>query len=473
MAQSQSPYELYRVDLDTGACERIARGLEFMAGWALDAAGAVVAHSEYMESSGKWTLRTGDEGGSLLATFREPLQDISLAGLGRTSGTVLIEKSKPEEWSLTDGSHSPIETDGLVDGFIHDPTTRLLVGALISGDKPHQQFFAPAFKARQAALRKALGAEPFITSWTADFKRLVVYTEGDGDAGTYWLVDGPSAKPRAYSYPDIPDADVGSTRVVVYKASDGLEIHGILTLPPGRIAKNLPLVVMPHGGPQYHDRLGFDWLAQAFAGHGYAVFQPNFRGSDGYGLTFRDAGFGQWGRKMQTDISDGMAELVREGVADPKRACVVGASYGGYAALAGVTIQHGLYRCAVSYAGVSNLHRMFSGDYPAWADQWTAGSRYVLKFMGVQSVDDSLLFSLSPAHLAEHADAPILLIHGEDDSVVPIEQSREMEQRLRQFGKPVELLTIKSEDHWLSRDATRKQMLAAAMAFVEKNNPPD
>src|SRR6202007_2715282 len=126
----------------------------------------------------------------------------------------------------------------------------------------------------------------------------------------------------------------------------------------GREAKGLPLVVMPHGGPEAHDRPGFDWWAQAFASRGYAVFQPNFRGSDGSGDAFRDAGFGQWGRKMQTDISDGVAELARRGIVDPKLVCIVGASYGGYAALAGVTLQHGLYRCAVSYAGVANMDSM-------------------------------------------------------------------------------------------------------------------
>jgi dipeptidyl aminopeptidase/acylaminoacyl peptidase len=258
---------------------------------------------------------------------------------------------------------------------------------------------------------------------------------------------------------------------VIYKAADGLEIHGILTLPPGRDPRNLPVVVMPHGGPQSHDRLGFDWWAQTFAGHGYAVFQPNFRGSDGYGLKFRDAGFGQWGRKMQTDISDGVAELARQGVIDPSRACIVGGSYGGYAALAGVTLQHGLYRCAVSYGGVSDMSTFF--DREASDEGLTASSRYVQKFVGVQRLGDPVLNEISPAAFANRADAPILLIHGEDDTVVPISQSREMERRLKAAGKPVEFLSIKSEDHWLSQDVTRKQMLSAALTFVEKQNPPN
>jgi dipeptidyl aminopeptidase/acylaminoacyl peptidase len=265
----------------------------------------------------------------------------------------------------------------------------------------------------------------------------------------------------------LPDANVGPTSIVVYKAADGLEIHGVLTLPPGRDPKVLPLVVLPHGGPQDHDVLGFDWTAQAYASRGYAVFQPNFRGSDGYGLDFRNAGFGQWGRKMQTDISDGVAELARRGVIDPKRASIVGASYGGYAALAGVTVQQGLYRCAVSYAGVSDLNYLISREV---GDDENAGARYLRRFLGAEH-GEAAVRDLSPARLAARADAPILLIHGESDTVVPIGQSREMERVLKQAGKSVEFVQLKGEDHWLSRDAMRKAMLAAAVAFVENHNP--
>jgi dipeptidyl aminopeptidase/acylaminoacyl peptidase len=252
-----------------------------------------------------------------------------------------------------------------------------------------------------------------------------------------------------------------------------VQIQGVLTLPPGREAKALPVVVMPHGGPEAHDSLGvFDWWAQAFASRGYAVFQPNFRGSDGYGLDFRDAGFGQWGRKMQSDISDGLAELVREGVVDPKRACIVGASYGGYAALAGVTVQTGLYRCAVSYGGLSDLNYLLN-EHSDGGDDRNAGMRYLHKFLGVTDNDAAALRALSPARLANKADAPILLMHASEDTVVPVNQSREMATRLRQAGKSVEFVEVKGEDHWLSRDASRKAVLAATVAFVQTNNPAD
>jgi dienelactone hydrolase len=468
---SEGFVELYRVDLDRGGCEIAARGQGADHEWALDAKGAVVAHALYEERYGTWTLRAGAEGGDILTTIHAPLAEVNLAGLGRTPGAVLIDKAIPEEWSLTSGAHAELPTDGVVTDYIFDPTTRRLLGVWLGGDVPRQQFFEPVLKARQTALQKALGGNVKIESWSADFKRLILFSQGDGDAGTYWLVDGASAKPIAYPYPDIPDADVGSVRSVVYKAQDGLEIHGLLTLPPGRDPKNLPIVVMPHGGPEAQDTVGFDWLAQAFAGHGYAVFQPNFRGSDGYGLAFRDAGFGEWGRKMQTDISDGLAELVRQGVVDPTRACIFGGSYGGYAALAGVTLQQGLYRCAVSYAGIGDMSIFF--DTKAQDEGLSAGSRYLQRFIGVQSMGDAILHQISPVAFIDRVEAPVLLIHGEDDTVVPISQSLEMERKLRSTGKPVEFLRIKGEDHWLSQDATRKQVLAAALAFVEAHNPPD
>ena len=216
--------------------------------------------------------------------------------------------------------------------------------------------------------------------------------------------------------------------------------------------------MLPHGGPAAHDDAGFDWCAQAFASRGYAVWQPNIRGSDGFGTALRNAGFGEWGRKMQTDISDGVAELVRQGLVDGHRACIVGGSYRGNAALAGVTVQQGLHRCAVSVAGVADLSAMLlweNGRYQSDA------LRYWRRFMGAKGRRD-----------AARADAPILLIHGKDDTVVPIEQSKAMQRALERAHKPVKLIQLESEDHWLSHEQTRIGMLEAALAFVQRYNPP-
>jgi dipeptidyl aminopeptidase/acylaminoacyl peptidase len=185
------------------------------------------------------------------------------------------------------------------------------------------------------------------------------------------------------------------------------------------------------------------------------------------------AGFGEWGRKMQTDLSDGVRHLVGEGLADPARVCIVGASYGGYAALAGVTIESGVYRCAVSISGVSDLRRMLIWVNDRHRGRDNAAQRYWDRFMGVSGPDDALNDTLSPIkHIAEMT-APVLLIHGRDDTVVPFEQSDDMHDAMRRARKKVNLVKLDHEDHWLSRSETRLQTLKAMVAFLRANNPPD
>jgi dipeptidyl aminopeptidase/acylaminoacyl peptidase len=277
-----------------------------------------------------------------------------------------------------------------------------------------------------------------------------------------------AANPVGNERPLILPREVGAISRFEYHASDGLALDGVLTLPPGREAKSLPVIVLPHGGPAAHDGTRFDWWAQAFASRGYAVFQPNFRGSTNRDDAFRRAGLGQWGRKMQSDVSDGLVELARQGIVDPARACIMGGSYGGYAALAGVTLQHGLYRCAVAIAPVSDLRELYTtrtrnSGYAEVA--W----RSLRESLGNPSTFDEV----SPRRRAAQADAPIMLIHGKDDTIVPFTHSEEMASALKSAGKPYELVVLRQEDHWLSHAATRKQMLEAAMAFVQKNNPAD
>jgi dipeptidyl aminopeptidase/acylaminoacyl peptidase len=173
---------------------------------------------------------------------------------------------------------------------------------------------------------------------------------------------------------------------------------------------------------------------------------------------------------MQTDLSDGVAHLAGQGIVDPQRVCIVGASYGGYAALAGATLDRGVYRCAVSFGGVSDLRRHVAYSR---ATGGQAALRYWNRFIGAEDLSDPVMAAYSPAAQATKADIPILLIHGKDDSVVPLEQSRIMADALRKAGKPVELIVQKGEDHWLSRGETRLQTLTATVAFLEKHNPPN
>ena len=474
--------DLYRVDLDTGQLFLAAHGQEDSDAWLIGTTGEVVARSLYNEKAGTWRVLKGRDGSQEIASGHGEFGGVGAISFGRTADTVLIyvpdgaggDGYSFRELSIDGGPARAMPgDDGMIDPLI-DPISKLWIGEGLEDDELQSAFFSPALQARWRGARKAFPNNiSHLKSWSADFNRMIVFTEGGDDPGTYWMVDiaKHSAVPIGSEYPLVKDEDVGPVRMVDWKAADGLPLRGVLTLPPGREAKSLPLVVFPHGGPEARDYPAFDWWAQAYASRGYAVFQPNFRGSSGYGVAFRDAGLGQWGRKMQTDISDGVAELTRQGIVDPKRACIVGASYGGYAALAGVTVQQGLYRCAVSVAGVANLTDMLNYDRKR-AGGSSSSMRFWKAFMGVTSHwGTSELDPITPSELAGRADAPILLIHGKDDTVVPIEQSETMASALRSAGKPVEFVKMDNEDHRLSREATRVQMLQSAVAFVEKHNP--
>jgi dipeptidyl aminopeptidase/acylaminoacyl peptidase len=480
----QNYTDLYRVDLDTGAVKIAAHGRDDGDGWLVSDKGEVVARAYYGEKNSGWWIAQGRDGDQVLASGTNEFGGVDTMHLGRTPDTVLVDLPTGadgtqkgaydyRELSLGSAPEKGLER-GRMEEPLFDPTSHLWIGEVMRDEDRSMQFFLPALQARWVGTRKAFpNYLVHLKSWSSDFNRLIVYTDGGDDSGTYWLVDiaKHSADPIGSAYPDVKAADVGPVSMVSWRAADGLELHGVLTLPPGKPAKSLPLVVLPHGGPESRDYVEFDWWAQAFASRGYAVLQPNYRGSSGYGVAFRNAGLGQWGRKMQTDISDGVADLARKGVIDPKRACIVGGSYGGYAALAGVTVQQGLYRCAVSVAGVSDLNGMLAYEHKA-ANGPSSGLRYWRAFMGVEGFSASAqLRPISPAELADKADAPILLIHGKDDTVVPFEQSTTMRSALESAGKPVEFVKMNNEDHWLSREETRIQMLTAAVAFVQKHNP--
>jgi dipeptidyl aminopeptidase/acylaminoacyl peptidase len=336
---------------------------------------------------------------------------------------------------------------------------------------PLPVLFDPAFEAKLRKVYRAFpGLRVEIQDFTADIGKVLVRTSGNADPGTWFKVDlaNHKADPVGDERPRIASEQAGPISTIAYKAADGTDLRGVLTLPPGRAAKNLPVIMLPHGGPTSRDFAQFDWWAQALASRGYAVFQPNFRGSTDRDYAFIRAGYGQWGRKMQTDISDGLAELAKQGVVDPKRACIVGGSYGGYAALAGVTLQHGLYRCAVALAPVSDISEMY------YTDIEESGDDALTKRMHKLELGDPATFAaVSPRRHAKDADAPILLIHGKDDTVVPFRQSQRMVDALKDAHKPVEFMVMQKEDHWLSRGETRRQMLEACVKFVTANNPPD
>ena len=473
---------LYRVNLQTGATRMLDVATdEFTNGWLVDQGGTPYAQTLYNERNGAWSLKIrGPRGWKTVADAIVPMGSYQISGFGRDGRSVLVATTNDKGDTVLheygpDGAVADVPDSENLYGLFHDPDTlRLVGGSALTGDRLRYTFFAPEDQTTwDSVLQGFRGDRVHLASWSRDRRKVVVEVDSSSDGPAYALVDLDTqrAKWLGLMYADIKPEGVSPVMAVSYKAADGLKITGYLTLPRGRAPENLPLVVLPHGGPEGRDTPGFDWWSQALAARGYAVLRPNFRGSEGFGWDFVKAGFGQWGRSMQSDLSDGVRELARQGRIDPKRVCIVGASYGGYAALAGATLDQGVYRCAVSVAGPSDLKRMLQDNQKLYAKAPNSAQRYWLRFMGADGAGDPDLAAISPAKLADKVDIPILLIHGKDDTVVPYVQSQIMAAALKKAGKPVEFVTLDGEDHWLSSGATRLKMLDATVTFLEKNNP--
>lgn len=482
--------DLYRIDPTTGrarVAERMDREVD---GYVLDPAGRSVARAHYDGRTKVWSLhlRQGDELKEVWRT-EAPLDAPTLMGLGLLGESVVIAADRPDldrpgreptgyfDVDLATGTWRPLRFDFDPTALIFHPSTHRLIGAMrLDEAEARYAWFDDAAAGLWDGAEAALpGQSPRLVSWSDDLTRAVVFVSGARDSGSYHLIDVGTGEHTAIGsvYPAITSDQVASITPISYPAADGLEIRGYLTLPPGREPTSLPLVVLAHGGPASRDHLEFDWWGQALAAQGYAVLQPNFRGSTGYGRAFLEAGYGEWGRKMQTDLSDGVRWLAAQGTIDPARVCIVGASYGGYAALAGPTLDRGVYRCAVAVAGVSDLRLMVEHEAKSGARRDNEAVRYWNRFMGSEGPSDRSLDTRSPARLAAQADAPIFLLHGKDDTVVPIAQSRIMAEALRRAGKPHELIELNGEDHWLSNASTRRRMLEETVRFLARHNPAD
>ncbi|ESQ80565.1 hypothetical protein AEYBE204_04665 [Asticcacaulis sp. YBE204] len=475
------PLLLYRFDFDTIKGKLIDTANSDTHGWVVTPSGVLVARSEYVRLRKEWRLLMRNEKGFWRPVFtqKEAIDYPSLIGLGRDENSAIIYLDSGDNAGeylevKSDGTLSePLDKGGYNRAPRFHPTTRLFAGFARWDDWVSYEYSDPQLKRIAEVCQKAMpGYNVSIYEFAAeDPRKVIIYGESPDDPGTYYYIDFGSKDYVAVgeNYPDLPPEWITQKKPISYKATDGLTIHGYLTLPPHRDAKNLPLIVLPHGGPHARDTSSFDWEVQLYASRGYAVLQPNFRGSTGYGDDFVEAGYGQWGRKMQTDLSDGVRHLVAQGLVDPKRVAIVGASYGGYAALAGVTLDPGVYNCAVSVAGISDIKSMLDFD-TSQSGSSTSPMMLSLK----RSVGDrKTLDQISPIKFVDKVTVPVLLIHGKDDIVVDIGQSRKMERALKSAGKDMTFIELKGEDHWSSVEARRLEMSTAIVAFIEKHNPPD
>jgi dipeptidyl aminopeptidase/acylaminoacyl peptidase len=241
-----------------------------------------------------------------------------------------------------------------------------------------------------------------------------------------------------------------------------LEIEAVMTMPKGRAAKDLPLIVMPHGGPWAHDSLRYDYWVQFLANRGYMVLQPNFRGSTGYGGAFERKGHGQMGFAMQDDISDGVQWAIDQGLADANKVCIVGASYGGYAAMWGIIKDPDQYRCAISIAGVSAIRREVN-DF--------GNAIYAKTFKSEWQKMTPDFKAVSPLYAVDRIKTPLMLIHGKKDVTVDHVQSVKMDKAMRKAGKSVEFVSLPLADHFLTRQPDRLLLLQSMEAFLHKHNP--
>ena len=471
-------FSLYRCDLNDGSTSLVRAGSSADESWIVDGNGQLAARETYDRETERWSIDVFPGRGSREAASGHAALDApEILGFGPTADTLLVQsiESGTRVWrllSINDGKFAAMPEDSVFDTPLSDPLTGRLIGGVNTVDRPAYVFFDPTWESRWKSVVAAFdGSAVTLVSNSSDFSKVVVLLESPNLGYRYILInlEKPEAVPIGKVYAGIDK--VLAVQRITYAAGDGLEIPAYLTLPPDRSPRNLPLIVLPHGGPAASDTAEFDWWSQALAAQGYAVLRPNYRGSN-LNEKFLAAGFGQWGRKMQTDLSDGVRYLASQGIVDSAKVCIVGASYGGYAALAGVTLDPTVYRCAVSVAGISDLARMMQWEGRGGLDA-RGVTRYWDRFWGVSGSSDPALDTISPIKHIDAVKAPVLLIHGRDDTVVPYEQSQIMFDALRSQKKDVELVTLKREDHRLSRGETRTQMLEATVAFLRAHNPPD
>jgi dipeptidyl aminopeptidase/acylaminoacyl peptidase len=401
------------------------------------------------------------------------------------SGLQLIRRS------LADGSTEllghPVKGSDI--DLVWDRPRGAAVGIIARGDHDQIEWLDPAIGAVHAMLAKGFrGRRVELASWSADRTRFLVRVSGPSAPGAWFLFDVAKKElsPVGEEYPELNGAPLGPTRRITYKARDGLEIAAYLTLPAtAQAGRKPPLIVLPGGGPAAQagddfdwltqkggpaawDDDDFDWLTQFLASRGYAVLRPQVRGSAGFGRAFEKAGRGEWGGKMQTDLLDGMAAVGALGEADPSRACIVGWSFGGYAALAGAALHPEAYACAASIAGISDLG-LLSSELETRYGRESRASRALRRELANPSAET--LRAASPLYQVAAIRAPVLLIHGDRDTVAPYEHSKAMADAMTAAGKPVQLVIFPAEGHDLLKSAPRTKLLETLEAFLARNLP--
>ncbi|MES2054681.1 MAG: S9 family peptidase [Pseudomonadota bacterium] len=472
-----------RIELATGKVTKIEKERPNVWNWFADQSGVVRAGISY--DADRWTMW-------YRATAEEPLKPIRRkekpSGDDGAVDGVRFMSSADDGIILTNartgrfGAYAYNFRTGTIGAAIYenpevditsvvvDPRSGVINGISYTDDRFRISWLDAGKRVLQTKLDRALkNAENIVLNGSRDGNRLLVWSGSGADPGAYYVYDRAENKmfPVAKPYDKLADVTLAPVAPVKYAARDGLSIPGYLTLPLGREAKDLPLIVMPHGGPHARDTWDYDPYVQFLASRGYAVLQPNFRGSTGYGKDYVEKGYGQWGRAMQDDVDDGVDWLIKTGKVDAKRVCIMGISYGGYAAMWGAIRNPERYRCAVSLAGVMDVPGMLRFDRrsfsaPRYFKAWQA------KVEGAEKQD---LNAVSPLAQSTRLTIPVFIAHGEKDDNVPAKQSHQMIAALKKRGVAADAAFYPTAKHGLQKREDIIDFLKRLEAFLAKHNP--
>jgi dipeptidyl aminopeptidase/acylaminoacyl peptidase len=478
----ESTPSVKRVDLNTGAATLVEKARHDVWDWYVDSHGAVRGGLAY--NSKRWTLWYRDNPGDPLRAVRGKFDkdddgSVDRFIFGQENGTgeiVTNEKTgrfAAYRYDFKSGEiGEPVYENPKVDigEVLIEPETGQIRGIRYEDDRWRTHWIDANLSKLQANLDHAVpGAVNEIVELSSDKNRALILSSTASDPGTYFLLDRKAAKmhPVIDPYDRIEPEFLADVQPVSYASRDGLTIPAYLTLPRGREAKGLPLVILPHVVP--FTRVDWDYvpIVQFLANRGYAVLQPQFRGSTGYGRQFVESGYGQWGHKMQDDLDDGVDWLVKSGKVNGQRVCIMGGSYGGYAALWGAIRNPEKYRCAVSFAGVSDLSAQLRDNRKSFS-----ATRYFkewrTKVAGEGKVD---VRTVSPIAHADELKVPVLIAHGEEDTTVSPEQSHAMVKALTKANAKVSSVFYKNGDHTWGNAANLADFLTRLDAFLATNNP--
>jgi dipeptidyl aminopeptidase/acylaminoacyl peptidase len=470
-------FDVYRINIKTGKMKMAAENPGNISGWLTDNNGRLRVAVATDGVTTKLLYRQAEEDPFrpiVTTNFKDSIDPLYFtfdnnhlyvaSDIGRDKKAIF--KFDPETGKHLELIYEHPQVD--VIGVLRSKKRGVLTGVSYLTDKLHYHFMDQQRAQLQNILESRLpGDEVVVTGMSKDESRVLVRTYNDTSMGAYYFYDQTSGRFQKLTDvgPWLDEAEMAVMQPVQFQSRDGLTLHGYLTLPKGVKAKNLPIIVKPHGGPWARDVWGFNPEVQFFANRGIGVLQVNFRGSTGYGKSFWEAGFKQWGRKMQNDITDGVHWLIRQGIADPKRIGIYGASYGGYAVLAGLAFTPDLYACGIDYVGVSNIFTLLDSLPP----YWELGRQMMYEMIGDPVKDKELLTTISPVFHADQIKAPLLVVQGANDPRVKKAESDQMVQALEKRGIDVQYMVKNNEGHGFANEENRFDFYRTLEIFIGKH----